>query len=155
MDAANLLSTTTSTLATSCLIRIPVGNFGYAAPEYGMATNQVTEKVDIYSFGVVLLELVTGLAANGAGADGHLASWAHKNLEELMANHLKMFKNVVDKGISDQAKYLQEMASVFRLGVDCTARDTQQRPSILTAHKRLCRSRRRFCALLSTPRSLS
>lgn len=52
------------------IAEIPVGNFGYAAPEYGMATNQVTEKVDIYSFGVVLLELVTGQAANGAGA-GH------------------------------------------------------------------------------------
>lgn len=120
-----------------------------------MATNQVTEKVDIYSFGVVLLELVTGQAANGAGSDGHLAIWAQKNLEELMANHLEMFKNTVDKGIPDKAKYLPEMASVFRLGVDCIVRDTQQRPSMLTAHKRLCRSRRRFCSLLSTTRSLS
>ncbi|XP_037458900.1 receptor-like protein kinase 5 [Triticum dicoccoides] len=102
------------------IVEIPVGNFGYAAPEYGMATNQVTEKVDIYGFGVVLLELVTGQAANGAGSDGHLAIWAQKNLEKLMANNLKMFKNAVDKGISDQAKYLHEMASVFRLGVDYT-----------------------------------
>ncbi|XP_044427856.1 probable serine/threonine-protein kinase At1g01540 [Triticum aestivum] len=43
---------------------LPLGNFGYAALEYGMATNQVTEKVDIYNFGVVLLELVTGRVAN-------------------------------------------------------------------------------------------
>uniref|UniRef100_A0A8R7V1I1 Protein kinase domain-containing protein n=2 Tax=Triticum urartu TaxID=4572 RepID=A0A8R7V1I1_TRIUA len=127
---------------------IPVGNFGYAAPEYGVAASQLTEKVDIYSFGVLLLELVTGKLANGA--DGLLAIWAQDNCNELMANHLKMFKIVVDKGIPDQARYMEEMAAVFRLGVDCTVGDPKQRPSMQIALKRLCRSRGRgpFCGLL-------
>ncbi|XBI33996.1 hypothetical protein VPH35_119853 [Triticum aestivum] len=127
---------------------IPVGNFGYAAPEYGVAASQLTEKVDIYSFGVLLLELVTGKLANGA--DGLLAIWAQDNCNELMANHLKMFKIVVDKGILDQARYMEEMAAVFRLGVDCTVGDPKQRPSMQIALKRLCRSRGRgpFCGLL-------
>ncbi|CAL0301222.1 unnamed protein product [Lupinus luteus] len=36
-----------------------VGTYGYCAPEYAM-TGQLTLKSDIYSFGVVFLELITG-----------------------------------------------------------------------------------------------
>ncbi|CAM8970078.1 unnamed protein product [Rhodiola kirilowii] len=39
-----------------------MGTYGYCAPEYAM-TGQLTFKSDIYSFGVVLLELLTGRKA--------------------------------------------------------------------------------------------
>lgn len=39
-----------------------VGTFGYCAPEYAMS-GKLTLKSDIYSFGVVLLELITGRKA--------------------------------------------------------------------------------------------
>ncbi|KAF7046695.1 hypothetical protein CFC21_055707 [Triticum aestivum] len=128
---------------------LPPGNFGYAAPEYGRATNQVTEKVDIYSFGVVLLELVTARVANGRGANGLLATWAQKTCNELMANNLKMFKITVDKGIPDQGRYMKEMATMFRLGVDCTVMDPLERPSMLKVLERLRRGRSPFRGLLT------
>ncbi|XP_020152713.1 MDIS1-interacting receptor like kinase 1-like [Aegilops tauschii subsp. strangulata] len=128
---------------------LPPGNFGYAAPEYGRATNQVTEKADIYSFGVLLLVLVTGRVANGPGGNGLLATWAQKKCNELMANNLKMFKITVGKGMPNQARYMKEMATMFRLGVDCTVRDPQERPSMLKVLERLRRGRSPFRGLLT------
>jgi serine/threonine protein kinase len=56
----------------------------------------VTAKVDVYSLGVVLLELVTGRVANEAGVDGHLATWAQRHCNRLMEN-AGDFSNIVDK----------------------------------------------------------
>ena len=54
-----------------------MGTYGYCAPEYAM-TGQLTVKSDIYSFGVVLLELITGRRAidpSGSSADHNLVAW--------------------------------------------------------------------------------
>ncbi|KAK9666669.1 hypothetical protein RND81_14G202400 [Saponaria officinalis] len=55
-----------------------MGTFGYCAPEYAMS-GKLTVKSDIYSFGVVLLELITGRKAfdsNQFSADPNLVNWS-------------------------------------------------------------------------------
>lgn len=54
-----------------------MGTLGYCAPEYAL-TGRLTLKSDIYSFGVVLLELISGRKAIGVpfmGSRRVLASW--------------------------------------------------------------------------------
>ncbi|KAJ4842312.1 hypothetical protein Tsubulata_026592 [Turnera subulata] len=55
-----------------------MGTYGYCAPEY-QRTGQLTAKSDIYSFGVVLLELVTGRRAidtSRSTEEENLITWA-------------------------------------------------------------------------------
>ncbi|CAN1174150.1 Serine/threonine-protein kinase PBL27 [Linum perenne] len=55
-----------------------MGTYGYCAPEYAM-TGQLTLKSDIYSFGVVLLEIITGRKAidnSRAAGEHNLVAWA-------------------------------------------------------------------------------
>ncbi|XP_044506454.1 probable serine/threonine-protein kinase PBL5 [Mangifera indica] len=55
-----------------------MGTYGYCAPDYAM-TGQLTFKSDIYSFGVLLLELITGRRAVDQTSDRkelYLVTWA-------------------------------------------------------------------------------
>ena len=58
-----------------------VGTFGYMAPEY-MMYGIVDEKIDVYSYGVVLLELITGKEAiqtNQASNHESLVLWVRED----------------------------------------------------------------------------
>ncbi|KAH6824924.1 hypothetical protein C2S53_017877 [Perilla frutescens var. hirtella] len=99
------------------------GTFGYIAPEYAYTT-KVNRKTDVYSFGVVLLELTTGREAVTYGDHMNLAERAHLHYRDI---------NTVIDALDDEIKdsiYLDQIITVFRLGVICTATSPSNRPSM-------------------------
>uniref|UniRef100_A0A1D1XH75 Receptor-like cytosolic serine/threonine-protein kinase RBK2 n=1 Tax=Anthurium amnicola TaxID=1678845 RepID=A0A1D1XH75_9ARAE len=83
-----LWAPTTSSYATHSDV---LGTFGYLAPEYFMY-GKVSHKMDVYAFGVVLLELVTGRRTisddYSKEGQGSLVMWATLVLERGEVTHL-------------------------------------------------------------------
>ncbi|KAM0070559.1 putative protein kinase RLK-Pelle-LRR-XI-1 family [Helianthus debilis subsp. tardiflorus] len=101
-----------------------VGSLGYFAPEYAY-TSRINERIDVYSFGVVLLELVTGKEANEGDEDLNLAEWAWKHYEEGGS-----MMGALDLEIKDPDTYMEEISTVFKLGLICTSTLPSSRPSM-------------------------
>ncbi|CAL5396942.1 unnamed protein product [Camellia sinensis] len=103
---------------------VVAGSVGYLPPEYAHTT-RANEKIDVYGFGVVLLELVTGREANNNGdEDICLAEWAWHHIQD--GNPLV---DALDEEIKEPC-YLDEMTCVFKLGIVCTGRCPSTRPSM-------------------------
>ncbi|KAI3755516.1 hypothetical protein L1987_55318 [Smallanthus sonchifolius] len=110
---------------------IIAGTHGYIAPEYGYTYN-VTEKSDIYSFGVVLMELVTGKKPVDPefGEYKDIVFWVHNEMrtkEELIS--------LVDTSISKDAK--EEAVKMLSIAVHCTMKLPALRPSMRMVVKML------------------
>ncbi|GER32127.1 leucine-rich repeat receptor-like protein kinase family protein [Striga asiatica] len=85
-------------------------------------SSRVNEKIDIYSFGVVLLELVTGRKPNTGNEDMSLAewAWAHYGQE-------KPIIDALDESIKEDG-FLEEIIVVFKVGLLCTSLSPSNRP---------------------------
>ncbi|KAE8714132.1 protein IQ-DOMAIN 14-like isoform X1 [Hibiscus syriacus] len=104
------------------------GSFGYIAPEYAH-TRTIDEKIDVYSFGVILLELTTGRKPNRGDEHRSLAEWAQHYYEE---GH-----SILDAldGDVKEACHLNQMCNAFKLGLYCTRALPSLRPSMRTVLK--------------------
>ncbi|KAI3690459.1 hypothetical protein L2E82_48485 [Cichorium intybus] len=101
------------------------GTFGYIAPEYAM-TGEMTSKSDVYSYGVVLLELLTGrrpVDNNLPRAQQNLVSWATPKLREDKVNQC------VDARLNGEypLKAVAKMAAVAAL---CVHYKADSRPNM-------------------------
>ncbi|KAI4378100.1 hypothetical protein MLD38_015633 [Melastoma candidum] len=108
-----------------------MGTYGYCAPEYAR-TNTLTVKSDIYSFGVVLLELITGRKAidnKRPTQEQNLVTWAQpkfrdpKSFPDLADPLLerKFPEKGLNQAVAIAAMCLQEEASVRPLIADVVA----------------------------------
>lgn len=112
---------------------------GYRAPEV-TDPRKVSQKADVYSFGVLILELLTGKAPthailNEEGVD--LPRWVQSIVRE------EWTSEVFDLELLRYQNVEEEMVQLLQLAIDCTAQYPDKRPPISEVTKRieeLCRS---------------
>ncbi|KAL0927753.1 hypothetical protein M5K25_001960 [Dendrobium thyrsiflorum] len=101
------------------------GTFGYLAPEYFMF-GQISTKTDVYAFGVVLLELLSGrrpINSMGIKGDQSLVMWAMPILQSGKYQEL-MDPRLDGKYDVEQMEWMVLAASL------CLKRDSQSRPTM-------------------------
>uniref|UniRef100_A0A0D9XXG7 Protein kinase domain-containing protein n=1 Tax=Leersia perrieri TaxID=77586 RepID=A0A0D9XXG7_9ORYZ len=110
------------------------GTFGYLAPEYFMH-GKVSDKIDVYAFGVVLLELISGrkpVSSGGATAGkDSVVMWANSIIQG------GKLTDLIDASLpttDDVAGDLERMTLAAAL---CIRRSPQRRPSIANILKLL------------------
>ncbi|XP_074318843.1 wall-associated receptor kinase-like 5 [Silene latifolia] len=101
-----------------------LGSPGYIDPEY-VETEQVTEKCDVYSFGVLLLELLTGkhpitMARHGTDLVEVFVSTVEEN----------GMMGMIDSEVLEQALE-DEIRQVAGLALKCVAKKGDERPTMI------------------------
>ncbi|PRQ49645.1 putative protein kinase RLK-Pelle-DLSV family [Rosa chinensis] len=98
------------------------GTIGYLAPEYAMR-GHLTQKTDVFAFGVLALEIVSGRPNSDRSLDGemiYLLEWAwhlHENKREV---------ELVDSRLSEFNE--EEARRITKIGLLCTQTSPMQRP---------------------------
>uniref|UniRef100_A0A0D3G574 non-specific serine/threonine protein kinase n=1 Tax=Oryza barthii TaxID=65489 RepID=A0A0D3G574_9ORYZ len=98
------------------------GTFGYLAPEYAMR-GRLTEKVDIFAFGVVMLETVAGRSNTNNSlmeSEIYLFEWAWDLYEK------EQPLGIIDPSLMEYDK--DEALRVIRVALLCTQGSPHQRP---------------------------
>ena len=111
---------------------------GYAPPEY-KATCKLTEKADVYSFGILLLELLTGQHSYDKI---RLSNNRYICLVAYMHNHAQghCINEIVDLAmlVGEEGTSLEwQLQGVLDLALRCTDEDPERRPTMVDVTKEL------------------
>ncbi|XP_078172210.1 LRR receptor kinase SERK2-like isoform X2 [Carex rostrata] len=103
------------------------GTMGHIAPEY-LSTGRSSEKTDVFGYGIMLLELITGQRAI-----------SYFRLEEeddvLLLDHVKKLLNerrydaIVDPNLKDEYD-IQEVEKIIKIALLCTQQAPEERPAM-------------------------
>ncbi|KZV28934.1 somatic embryogenesis receptor kinase 1 [Dorcoceras hygrometricum] len=118
------------------------GTIGHIAPEY-LSTGKSSEKTDVFGYGIMLLELITGqrafdLARLANDDDVMLLDWSARNLSQQL-NHMKdagqrpakrkKLEMLVDPDL--QSKYVEaEVEQLIQVALLCTQSSPMDRPKM-------------------------
>ncbi|KAL9411892.1 hypothetical protein AB3S75_045486 [Citrus x aurantiifolia] len=108
----------------------------YLAPEARIYGSKFTQKCDVYSFGIVLLEILTGrLPDAGPENDG-------KGLESLVRKAFRErrpLSEVIDPALVKEVHAKRQVLATFHIALNCTELDPEFRPRMRTVSESLDR----------------
>jgi serine/threonine protein kinase len=99
---------------------------GYVSPE-AILTGEVTKESDVYSFGIVLLELLTGKRPVMFTQDEDIVKWVKKQLQRGQITEL------LEPGLLEldpESSEWEEFLLGVKVGLLCTAPDPLDRPTM-------------------------
>ncbi|XP_030497593.2 LRR receptor-like serine/threonine-protein kinase RGI1 [Cannabis sativa] len=108
--------------------RTVAGSYGYIAPEYGYSF-KITEKSDVYSYGVVVLEVLTGKQPTDSRfpEGSHIVSWVNKEVRE----RRREITSVLDQQLILRCgTQIQEMLQVLGVALLCVNPSPEERPAM-------------------------
>ncbi|CAO2183691.1 unnamed protein product [Urochloa humidicola] len=103
------------------------GTVGYMAPEY-VVHGHLTEKADVYSFGVLVIEIITGKRCCGSTGSHS----GHSLLAEVWHSYkANATERIVDARLQrEEVGSLEEIARVVQVGLLCTQANPDERPAM-------------------------
>ncbi|KAK9682950.1 hypothetical protein RND81_10G108600 [Saponaria officinalis] len=115
------------------MLKIVLGTFGYIALDY-MMSDRVAESSDVYSFGILLLVLITGKPA-----------LLTSELDRDMVNLVDFVRNcyaancvidIIDPAINTDDVFAEEhfglqLKALVQLALRCSAEDKERRPTMV------------------------
>ncbi|CAN6190749.1 unnamed protein product [Urochloa humidicola] len=110
------------------------GTRGYIAPEWALNL-PITGKADVYSYGVVLLELVKGVRVSSWAVENEkqvemsIRFFAEVLREKLARKDQSWLLEIVDSRLGGKFNYLQA-AKVLKIAVSCVEEERSKRPSM-------------------------
>ncbi|KAF3525769.1 hypothetical protein F2Q69_00050887, partial [Brassica cretica] len=109
-----------------------VGTYGYMSPEYAM-DGVISEKTDVFSFGVIVLEIVSGKRNRGfyqVNPENNLLSYAWSHWAEGRA--LEIVDPVITDSLSSLPSTFQpkEVLKCIQIGLLCIQERAEHRPTM-------------------------
>ncbi|WZZ51153.1 hypothetical protein YC2023_051260 [Brassica napus] len=125
------------------------GTVGHIAPEY-LSTGQSSEKTDVFGFGILLLELITGQKALDFGRSSHqkgvMLDWVSfftlflaslpRILEVKKLHQEGKLKQLIDKDLNDKYDRV-ELEEIVQVALLCTQFNPSNRPKMSEVMKML------------------
>ncbi|XP_047152699.1 receptor-like protein kinase BRI1-like 3 [Vigna umbellata] len=114
-------------LDTHLTVSTLAGTPGYVPPEYYQSF-RCTAKGDVYSYGVILLELLSGrrpIDSSEFGEDNNLVGWSKKLYKE------KRINEILDPDLIVQSSSESELFQYLRIAFECLDERPYRRPTMI------------------------
>ncbi|KAE9591307.1 putative protein kinase RLK-Pelle-DLSV family [Lupinus albus] len=103
------------------------GTLGYTAPEYSIH-GQLSEKADIYSYGVVVLEIISGQKSTEVKLDDNVHEYLLQRTWKLYERGMHL--ELVDKDLESKEFDAEEVKKIIEIALLCTQASAAMRPTM-------------------------